>query len=236
MKTLLLLSIALFTSFQSFAQEGDPDFFGTWYLRAFTADLEDPIYITNESSPVNPTLIIIEDLTFEGLAACNTYTGAYQFDTQIEEYIISDFNPTENDCETESYNSFEDEYFKHFNGFYGDSYNIYIDTNPNTQERYLMVWFAPGFGLEFQETPFLGVPANTLNTFKIYPNPVSKTLFITSVNNSIENISVFSINGQIILSEKENTNQLDVSVLSNGLYFVVVTSENGTAVEKFIKK
>ncbi|HBY66315.1 MAG TPA: hypothetical protein DEG69_00210, partial [Flavobacteriaceae bacterium] len=69
-----------------------------------------------------------------------------------------------------------------------------------------------------------------------YPNPVSETLFISSENNNIEKLNVYSTNGKLILSEIENTKQLDVSTLSNGLYFVEVTSENGTTVQKFVKQ
>lgn len=94
----------------------------------------------------------------------------------------------------------------------------------------------PIFGFaNFQDYP-LSISESNLVRFKISPNPVSDILYITSENNSIDKISVYSINGQLILSEKENTHQLDVSALSKGLHFVEVTSENGVAVQKFVKQ
>ena len=74
------------------------------------------------------------------------------------------------------------------------------------------------------------------SSFNIFPNPVSETLFITSEKNTIEKLNVYSINGQLVLSEIGNVSQVDVSLLSNGLYFVEITSKNGKAVQKFIKK
>lgn len=99
----------------------------------------------------------------------------------------------------------------------------------------MILSFAPGFDLTYRNIE-LSVSENEAVSFKTYPNPVSETLFITSENNLIEKISIYSINGKLVLSEKENVNQLDISALSNGLYFVKITSENGTSVERFVKK
>jgi len=52
---------------------------------------------------------------------------------------------------------------------------------------------------------------------RIYPNPVSSTLHFTSTANFV---TVFDINGRLILSEKNNINAIDVSQLKKGIYFI----------------
>jgi Secretion system C-terminal sorting domain/PKD domain len=72
---------------------------------------------------------------------------------------------------------------------------------------------------------------------EIYPNPVKDIMNIetTSVISSIE---VLNILGQVLYSEKTNTNkiQIDISAFSAGNYFVRVTVDNNTNVLQVIKK
>jgi hypothetical protein len=47
---------------------------------------------------------------------------------------------------------------------------------------------------------------------------------------------VYDISGKLMLSELQNTNQLDISYLSKGMYFIELTTEEGSMVRKFIKE
>ena len=66
----------------------------------------------------------------------------------------------------------------------------------------------------------------------IYPNPVNDKLYI---RDEVAMVNVVDINGRIVISS-ENTNVVDMSNLSNGVYFVRVITDNGTAVKKVVKK
>ena len=112
-------------------------------------------------------------------------------------------------------------------------YELGIDENDNPT---LVITDANGDQAIYGTESVLNITNFSENSFKLYPNPATETLFITSKNNLIEKIAVYSIKGQLALSEKENVNQLNVSSLSNGLYFVEITSENGTAIQKFVKQ
>lgn len=73
----------------------------------------------------------------------------------------------------------------------------------------------------------------------IYPNPSSHTITITNIGaNSKETIvSIYTINGQQILSENfqaEKSLTIDVSKFSKGIYLVKVTIENGFETRKLI--
>lgn len=90
------------------------------------------------------------------------------------------------------------------------------------------------------------VSANTPESWReidIYPNPVSDLLQIDLNNDFIGTlqIEVFNASGQQlrsldILPGMNNTVSLDLSTLSTGLYFVKLTNEEGSLVEKVLKK
>jgi hypothetical protein len=75
---------------------------------------------------------------------------------------------------------------------------------------------------------------NFSNELRIFPNPTSDFLFI-STNDIIENVQIFDMNGRVVL-EKEYFNvanvKLDISILQNGFYTVLI---NKTSRQKIIK-
>lgn len=79
----------------------------------------------------------------------------------------------------------------------------------------------------------------TLGEIKVSPNPVKDILTIVNKNNSTNEIiiSIFNINGQLIMSNKlqnENSIELDVSKLAKGIYILKLQIENETENRKLI--
>ncbi len=73
-------------------------------------------------------------------------------------------------------------------------------------------------------------------TFSIYPNPTSKFLQIESNSEvSIIETEITNSIGQLIKIEMTN-NRIDVSDVSNGIYFLKIKTNQGTIVKKFIKQ
>ena len=66
----------------------------------------------------------------------------------------------------------------------------------------------------------------------IYPNPVENVLYVKTRN--LASVSVFSLTGQQILETESD--QIDVSQLLPGIYFVRVVADGNTVVNKFVKK
>lgn len=68
------------------------------------------------------------------------------------------------------------------------------------------------------------------NSFVIYPNPTSGTVFISSIQ-TIGIIKVFDVRGKLVYSQQNNGKQtnteLDLSALSNGVYLIQAQTENG---------
>lgn len=84
------------------------------------------------------------------------------------------------------------------------------------------------------ETESLSVDEVISSTLKIYPNPVKDLLHIESAD-EIQNLKVFALDGKVLEVNIIDGNKLDFSKLSNGVYFVEITTPSGTEVKKVIK-
>jgi uncharacterized repeat protein (TIGR02543 family) len=71
---------------------------------------------------------------------------------------------------------------------------------------------------------------------KIYPNPTKDELRIESGNLAIKQIEVVDLSGKVIYQFNELRNQINVSALSQGIYFVKLDTDKGTVTQKFVKE
>lgn len=74
-------------------------------------------------------------------------------------------------------------------------------------------------------------------SLSVYPNPTSSILNISS-DNTIESIELYDIQGRILEKSFQNSNAviLDISNRQSGVYFLKITSDKGSKVEKVVKK
>ena len=76
-------------------------------------------------------------------------------------------------------------------------------------------------------------------SFNVYPNPVNDRLYIEA-ETEIEEVVIYDIYGRVQNLRNSETqklrNSIDVSEFNSGVYFVKVVTENGEAVQRFIKK
>ncbi|WP_196886153.1 T9SS type A sorting domain-containing protein [Aureivirga sp. CE67] len=81
--------------------------------------------------------------------------------------------------------------------------------------------------------------SNIDSSIRLFPNPTSEILNISSDNN-LEKIEIYSILGkqvkEVLLKKTSNIHQLDVSKLDSGIYFIEITSEKGISREKIYIK
>lgn len=72
---------------------------------------------------------------------------------------------------------------------------------------------------------------------KIYPNPTKDVIKIET-NNTIKNIQLYDVQGRVLQTVMPNQNAaiIDVSAKATGIYFLKVTTANGTKTEKLIKQ
>ncbi len=138
----------------------------------------------------------------------------------------------------------EDVYFSEDNGA---TWNVLFN-GPGTSTLYEVGLFGDGSGLicgsqgkmiKFEDV-FLGTEDNQFNINELvsFYNPNAKTFNIQSNSEKIENVTIYSVTGQLLASFKNETNTFsaDVSAYSNGIYLVTATSNNQTSSMKFLKQ
>ena len=73
-----------------------------------------------------------------------------------------------------------------------------------------------------------------ISEVRLYPNPATHSLFIES-SQTIEKISIYNVNGQVINELNSVNNSIDVSEFPVGLYFLRMSTEGKTLTKKFLK-
>ncbi|MFN8273856.1 MAG: choice-of-anchor J domain-containing protein [Flavobacteriaceae bacterium] len=94
----------------------------------------------------------------------------------------------------------------------------------------------------------VGIDALTINrtlstddffsgNFTAYPNPSSDILKIANNTNvNVNSIEITDMNGRVVKQVKGMVDQISVSELNAGVYFLKITSDKGTGTTKIIKK
>ncbi len=84
------------------------------------------------------------------------------------------------------------------------------------------------------------IAENNLNNieFSIYPNPSTGEINIVSGNNTIDKIEVLDVTGKVIKESTSNSHstKLDLSDLSNGVYYIKASGVNQNQITKLIKQ
>ncbi|PTX63098.1 putative secreted protein (Por secretion system target) [Kordia periserrulae] len=85
------------------------------------------------------------------------------------------------------------------------------------------------------ESQLLSTAEVTLSNVNLYPNPVKNTLNISSATN-LNSIEVYSVQGQLMLTQKNQFTTVDMSPLKSGLYFVkLIDNANNSSTFKIVK-
>jgi len=73
---------------------------------------------------------------------------------------------------------------------------------------------------------------------RLYPNPFSDVITITSDQNLIESVKVYDLKGVLLYQTRDNSTELNVNLsnLSSGIYLIKTASQNGEAMHKVVKR
>lgn len=231
MKYLYLL-LAVVISYSSSAQEA-PLFENTWHLRTVQSDGSPILYdVAEMNPPIAPYLSISEDLSFNGEGACNIFNGTFSFHPP-NILNTTEFSATLLDCDVEEQNHFENSYFAVISSEF--DYEISHDGEG------AVLTLVTSMGGEAVFTSH-SLSTNDLinNGLSLYPNPVNDMLNIEldrELNNST--VQILTMEGKVLIFQKArfgSTTSINVSNLSNGVYFLKLEDKYGKkTIKKFIK-
>ncbi|WP_410006680.1 T9SS type A sorting domain-containing protein [Aequorivita nionensis] len=88
----------------------------------------------------------------------------------------------------------------------------------------------------YENLTIIGIEENQLDNIKIYPNPTTRLIFIESKTENILGATIFDILGKNVLQEIGNIQEMDISHLQSGMYFLRIKTDSGEFVQKIIKE
>lgn len=96
------------------------------------------------------------------------------------------------------------------------------------------------FCLRFAEN-ILNVSDETENSIAVYPNPADVYLNLKNLTNaSFTEANVYDVQGNLVLKfslkSAKNDERFDISSLTSGIYFIKISNETKSIVQKFIKR
>jgi hypothetical protein len=75
----------------------------------------------------------------------------------------------------------------------------------------------------------------TANQINIYPNPAQNNFTIETTSTEKQTLNIFDVNGNLVLQQTiQNKTAIDVSNLSNGVYYASIINKNSTTTQKLI--
>jgi len=78
----------------------------------------------------------------------------------------------------------------------------------------------------------VGVDASAIHTevFDFYPNPARDAIYFKNA----KRVAIYSVEGKVLIDRNISDNRIDVSALSNGLYYLMIENEKGSLFRKLI--
>ena len=68
----------------------------------------------------------------------------------------------------------------------------------------------------------------------IHPNVSTGKVWI-STTSEVRNVNIYNVHGALQLN-RSNTSEIDASDLSSGMYLMEIVTDEGKAIEKFVKR
>ena len=117
-------------------------------------------------------------------------------------------------------------------------------SNPQTIYVRVMNTNTNGYGLtqfDIETDGVLGIQSNAFSDLTMYPNPVQNEVTLTSGGFTSEvKVQVYNMSGKVIYVEKILPSQgkcnLNLKGLPSGMYFIEISSEGKTTVQKLLKQ
>lgn len=235
MKNLFLI-LSIICAMQCFAQ--DPQLLDTtWYLDYIFMNSEElhPPGEEGEATviPMDISLVDFNTVVCDS-HACNDidFNGGNDSFTLIS-CVTGIFG-----CEFNENEAYQNLYFYDFFNadFPPNSFDYTIEVNGN--KKTLTLTNATGIQAIYSDQ-ILAIIDETIVDVRLYPNPVSDLLTISSPNNEILSIHIYDLLGKQITSFKSSRlENIEISLtnLDSGIYFLKILTDAGQVIKKIIKE
>jgi hypothetical protein len=137
-------------------------------------------------------------------------------------------------------NATQDTIIRVQNNFSGESFSVQLSFHADS------LIFDPNYWIiSANNTIVSGINQLTIdNSISVFPNPSADQLSIQNGNGFTGNAKakIVDANGKLVLeknfifSTSTNQNIIDISMLTSGLYFITIKTEDGTITKKFVKE
>jgi hypothetical protein len=127
-------------------------------------------------------------------------------------------------------------------GLFLDRYLLWNPSNFSTKFDVYYINYFKKDGVEWGEQIIVGLPENETPSpeFYIYPNPASEILTIKTRNQANTKGQIINMAGQVVLDfdmpDSTTPKIIDISELTDGVYFVRINSARSTFTQKLVKK
>jgi hypothetical protein len=242
MKTLSLIIFCLFLISLQLKAQSEELLDNTWYLEKVVIGNVD--YFVPDNEEINQVSLDFETdfiYTIPMPSGCFSYIGGIFFQNNTNSFSSDGASPSFLECSLEENVEF---YRKYIDEFYwldfGNATQVFtyeITEEFSTLKKLTITNTNDDQVIYYSETLSIQ-DVEGLGFIKVYPNPASTHFSIESQFN-LEQIKVYNELGQVVVKfkAKEAQSSYDISKLSNGLYFVEITSlECKKTVRKLVKK
>ncbi|TDX84133.1 T9SS type A sorting domain-containing protein [Epilithonimonas xixisoli] len=227
----LLIVVGLFTK----AQQSDL-INNTWYLEKLVLNNQEYYYPNTPIEGNHPIpegkAQFLEDVFVAKI--CNSMGGDIVYSEN--NVTIKASGLTLGGCPT-GYDSYENHYF---GGFFGVSNSIginlvysYTINNTDIAKRLILINPNGDKAFYYSNKAFMSVGAIEKEKISLYPNPV-KQHFTIDINDQIEQVEIYSINGQLLKTVKSK--KINISDLAKGNYLVKIKTDKEIITQKIIKE
>ena len=89
-------------------------------------------------------------------------------------------------------------------------------------------------GISYSEDCSMGIGEYSQSDIYLHPNPVRDVLYIENTGGAIRRITVYDVLGKTVCTEEKTFDQLNLSGLKSGVFFVKTETEGGVITKKII--
>ena len=215
-----------------------------WGLEYIELDGEILYQPENEESDVTITMNIYDNFfdedffNFEHDLICDTFFCELLEFSDNNSFDFFSCAITLDGCSITENSNYQSNYMMVYQDFFdGDEVFSPFTYSFNTEDEitYLTITNSIGNSATYSATTLSDVNFKETK-LSIYPNPITNRLYIESNNAQIQQIEIFSLNGKRVLAlNYQNKQNIEVSDLVNGIYFVKIHIENGSFTRSLVK-